>query len=154
MHIYFILSRYKFILQKQKNKRYCKLIKNGESLILECYDSKGNTSTLKLRNRFKLSRVKGFDKVIKEFSKDFYIDVFLKKQKFSLLFSNQTETDSWYNCLQNNAKVAVGNEESSSVVDDDDDESETGFKDNVLYDSGPENSKLFGILSLMRVVFN
>lgn len=78
----------------------------------------------------------------------------MKKQKFSLLFSNQTETDSWYNCLQNNAQVAVGNEESSSVGDNDDDESETGFKDNVLYDSGPENSKLFGILSLIYVVFN
>ncbi|XP_063435445.1 uncharacterized protein LOC134716394 [Mytilus trossulus] len=129
---------------KQKNKRYCKLVKNNESLILNCYDSKGNTGTLKLRNKFKLSRVKGFDKVIKEFSKDFYIDVYLKKQKFSLLFSNQTETDSWYNCLQNNAQVAVGNEELSSVVDDDD-ESETGIKDNVLYDSGPETTAKFDV---------
>ncbi|CAC5409573.1 unnamed protein product [Mytilus coruscus] len=126
---------------KQKNKRYCRLYKNGESVFLNCYESKGNT--LKVKNTFMLSRVKGFDKVVKEFSKEFYIDVHLKKEKFSLIFSNQTDTESWHNCLQNNAHFAVGREESSSV--DDDDDSDTGFKDNILYDSGPENTARFDV---------
>ncbi|XP_052102625.1 uncharacterized protein LOC127736122 [Mytilus californianus] len=125
---------------KQKNKRYCRLYKNGESVFLNCYESKGNT--LKVKNTFTLSRVKGFDKVVKEFSKEFYIDVHLKKEKFSLIFSNQTDTESWNNCLQNNAHFAVGREESSSV---DDDDSDTGFKDNILYDSGPEKTARFDV---------
>ncbi|CAC5409572.1 unnamed protein product [Mytilus coruscus] len=124
---------------KQKHKRFCKLCNDGDLVVLECYESKEHTD--KVKNTFTLVHVKGLDKVVKESSKEFYIDVHLKKEKFSLIFSNQNETESWHNCLQNNAHFTEGREDSSNVEDDD-----TGLKDNILYDSGPGDTDRFDVM--------
>lgn len=124
---------------KQKHKRYCRLCKDGDAVVLECFESKDHTD--KVKNSFTLVNVKGFDKVLKESSKEFYIDVHLKKEKFSLIFSNQNETESWHNCLQNNAHFTEGREDSSNFEEED-----SGLRDNILYDTNPEESAWFDIV--------
>jgi hypothetical protein len=57
----------------------------------------------------------------------------MKKDKFSLIFNNQVETESWYNSLQENCQFCEGREDSSCTGDDD-----SGMKDNSLYVSQPE----------------
>ena len=109
----------------------CKEI--GEPIYsLECYESKDQRD--KLKNSFSLSQVKTIDKVVKESSKDYIIDVNMKKEKFSLIFNNQVETESWYYSLQENCQFCEGREDSSYTGDDDD----SGMKDNFLYVSEPE----------------
>ena len=120
-------------LLKQKHKRWCQLCKEiGEPIcLLECFESKDQRD--KVKNSFLLSQVKTIDKVVKESSKDYFIDVHMKKDKFSLIFNNQVETESWYNSLQENCQFCEGREDSSCTGDDD-----SGMKDNSLYVSQPE----------------
>lgn len=125
------------ILNK-KHKRWCQLIRLPDGVAcLEACESQDQKE--KVKNSFQLIQVKGIDKIVKESTKEFYIDVHTKKDKFSLLLSNIPETEQWYACLQDNSRFIEGREDSSSTAFDDGDDD--GLKDNILYDSqGPEET--------------
>ena len=141
MHYYTTILCYKnlssIIFQKQKHKRWCQLYQDSNGhVILECFENREQKD--KVKNSFVLNSVKNLDKVVKDSSKDYYIDVHLKREKFSLIFSSQSETESWYYSLQNNIEICGDGREDSCVSFGED---ESGLKDNILYDTKPEEGK-------------
>lgn len=136
-----IILREKSGILKQKHKRWCVLCRNKERFTsLEFYEKQDQLD--KLKTSYTLTDVKNIDKVVKESSKDFYIDVYTKKDKFSLIFSNQADTESWFNCLHEYSSFWEGREDSSNTGDNSE---QSGLIDNVLYDSQPDETARFDV---------
>ncbi|XP_060073031.1 uncharacterized protein LOC132552858 [Ylistrum balloti] len=133
-------------VMRTKQKRWCIFYnKNEDEQILEFYDNVEDAKkNSKHKKTFHLKQVKSIDTVNKSSSKDYYIDIHMKKERLTLCFECEADLEDWSTVLQNYVNVISPDGGSGANMADEDEDRST-FKANMLYETS-EDTIIFDVM--------
>ncbi|XP_033756525.1 uncharacterized protein LOC117339188 [Pecten maximus] len=123
-------------VMRTKQKKWCVFYnRSDDDQHLEFYDSPEEEK--KHKKSYQLKQVKSIDTVNKSSSKDYYIDIHMKKERLTLCFECETDLEAWSTMLHNYIPI-ISSDGVSGANMADEDEDGTTFKRNMLYESSED----------------
>ncbi|XP_021374854.1 uncharacterized protein DDB_G0284459-like, partial [Mizuhopecten yessoensis] len=124
---------------RTKQKKWCVFYNQSEEVpLLEFYENQDEAKkNSKHKKSHPLRQVKSIDTVNKSSSKDFYIDIHMKRERLTLCFDCEAELEDWSTVLHNYVIIISADGGSGATIGDEDDDGST-FKANMLYESSED----------------
>lgn len=125
-------------VMRTKQKKWCVFLnKIEDGQILEFFDSAEDAKkNSKHKKVFILKQVKSMDFVNKSSTKDFYVNIHMKKERLTLCFDNEADFDDWSQYLQTYVSTVSADGGSGAYVGDEVEEG--SVKRNMLYEASED----------------
>ncbi|XP_069139521.1 uncharacterized protein DDB_G0284459-like [Argopecten irradians] len=126
-------------VMRSKQKKWCVFYNKSENdQVLEFYDSQEDAKkNSKHKKSYQLKHVKSIDTVNKASSKDYYIDIYMKKDRLTLCFDCENDLEDWSTVLHNYVVIISSDGGSGANVAEEEEDGST-FKSNMLYESSED----------------